>query len=68
MIEWSMKRRKVTLHAKDLGISPRTAMRWWKHYEETREIAYKKSQRNPGRPNSFTLEHEQHIQHEKQLG
>ncbi|KAI7867983.1 hypothetical protein BDF14DRAFT_1725449, partial [Spinellus fusiger] len=42
MIECPMERGKVNLHAKDLGISPRTAMRWWKHYEETREVAYKK--------------------------
>jgi transposase len=62
MIEGPMERGKVTLHAKDLGINPRTAMRWWKHYEETGEVAYKKSQRNPGRPNSFTPEHEQYIQ------
>lgn len=55
-----MERGKVILHAKDLGINPRTAMRWWKHYQETGEVAYKKSQRNPGRSNSFTPE--QHIQ------
>ncbi|KAG1470494.1 hypothetical protein G6F56_002655 [Rhizopus delemar] len=62
MIEGPMEREKVTLHAKDLGINPRTAMRWWKYYEETGEVAYKKSQRNSGQPNSFTPEHEQHIQ------
>ncbi|KAG0734658.1 hypothetical protein G6F57_012312 [Rhizopus arrhizus] len=62
MIEGPMERGKVTLHAKDLRINPRTAMRWWKYYEETGEVAYKKSQRNSGRPNSFTPEHEQHIQ------
>lgn len=41
MIEGPMERGKVTLHAKDLGINPRTAMRWWKYYEETGEVAYK---------------------------
>jgi hypothetical protein len=52
----------VTLHAKDLGINPRTAMRWWKHYQETRKVVYKKLQRNTKRPNSLTPEHEKHIQ------
>jgi transposase len=52
----------MTLHAKDLGINPRTAMRWWKHYQETGKVVYKKLQRNPDRPNSLTPEHEQHIQ------
>ncbi|KAG1011794.1 hypothetical protein G6F27_003422 [Rhizopus arrhizus] len=36
-----MERGKMTLHAKDLGINPRTAMRWWKHYEETGKAALK---------------------------
>ncbi|KAG0888246.1 hypothetical protein G6F15_001725 [Rhizopus arrhizus] len=52
----------MTLHAKDLEINPRTAMRWWKHYQETGKVVYKTLQRNPGRPNSLTPEHEQHIQ------
>ncbi|GAA5802141.1 hypothetical protein HPULCUR_007602 [Helicostylum pulchrum] len=56
------ERGKVTSHAKDLGINPRTAMRWWKHYEEIGKVAYKKSERNFGRPNSLTPEHEQSIQ------
>jgi transposase-like protein len=50
MIEGPTGRGKVTLHARDLGINPRTAMRWWKHYQETGKVAYKKLQRNPGRP------------------
>ncbi|KAG0740695.1 hypothetical protein G6F57_005413 [Rhizopus arrhizus] len=62
MIEGPTERGKVTLHAKDLGINPRTAMRWWKHYQETGKAAYKKLQRNPGRPSSLTPEYEQHIQ------
>jgi hypothetical protein len=52
----------VTLHAKDLGINPRTAMRWWKHYQETGKVVYKTLQRNPGLSNSLTPENEQHIQ------
>jgi transposase len=52
----------VNLHARNLGINPCTAMRWWKYYQETGKVAYKKLQRNPGRPNSLTPEHEQHIQ------
>jgi hypothetical protein len=62
MIEGPKERGKVTLHAKDLGIHPRTAMRWWKHYLETGEVAHKKSERNPCLPNSFAPEHEQYIQ------
>jgi transposase len=62
MIEDPMERGKVTLYAKDLGINSRTAIRWWKHCQETGKLAYKKLQRNPGRPNSLTPEHEQHIQ------
>ena len=37
-------------------------MRLWKHCQETEKVVYKKLQRNPGRPNSLTPEHEQHIQ------
>ncbi|KAG1145070.1 hypothetical protein G6F37_010586 [Rhizopus arrhizus] len=62
MIEGPTERGKVTLYAKDLGINPRTTMRWWKHYQETEKIVYKKLQRNPSRPNSLTTEHKQHIQ------
>lgn len=61
MIEGPRERGKVTSHAKDLGINPRTAMRRWKHYVETGEVAYKKSERNMGRPNSFIPKHEQQI-------
>lgn len=62
MVEGPLERGKVILHAKNLGINPRTAMRWWKHYQETGEVAYKKSQYNLGRLASFTFEHEQYIQ------
>ncbi|KAG0733113.1 hypothetical protein G6F33_013391 [Rhizopus arrhizus] len=62
MIEGPTERGKVILHAKNLGINPRTAMRWWKHYQGTGKIVYKKLQRSPGQPNSLTPEHEQHIQ------
>jgi DNA invertase Pin-like site-specific DNA recombinase len=43
MIEGPMERGKVNLHAKNLGINPHTALRWWKYYEEAGEVAYKKS-------------------------
>jgi transposase len=62
MIEGPTERGKVNLHARNLGINPRTAKRWWKYYQETGKVAYKKLQRNPGRPNSLTTEHEQLIQ------
>ncbi|KAG1141731.1 hypothetical protein G6F37_008008 [Rhizopus arrhizus] len=35
MIEGPTERGKVTLYAKNLGINPRTAIRWWKYYQET---------------------------------
>jgi hypothetical protein len=38
MIEGPTERGKVILHAKDLGINPRTAMCWWKHYQETGKV------------------------------
>ncbi|KAG1455734.1 hypothetical protein G6F56_006996 [Rhizopus delemar] len=56
------ERGKVNSHAKDLRINPPTAMYWWKHYGEIGKVAYKKSERNFGRPNSLTPEHEQRIQ------
>ncbi|KAG1149536.1 hypothetical protein G6F37_002681 [Rhizopus arrhizus] len=62
MIKDPTERGKVALYAKDLGINPRTAMRWWKHYQKTGKVVYKKLQKNPGRPNSLTPEHEHHIQ------
>ncbi|KAG0778579.1 hypothetical protein G6F22_011152 [Rhizopus arrhizus] len=62
IIEDPTERGKVTLYAKDLGINPRTAMRWWKLYQKTGKVVYKKLQKKPGRPNSLTPEHEQHIQ------
>jgi transposase len=62
MIEGPTERGKVILHAKDIGINPCTAMRWWKYYQETGKVAYKKLQRSPGRSNSLTTEHEQRIQ------
>ena len=54
------------MHAKDLGINPRTAMRWWKLYQETGKVVYKKLQRIPSQPNSLTTEHKQHIQQIKE--
>ncbi|KAG1052394.1 hypothetical protein G6F43_005461 [Rhizopus delemar] len=62
MIEGPMERGKVAFHAKDLEINPRIVMRWRKHYQETGKVAYKKLQRNPGRPNSLAPEHGQYIQ------
>ncbi|KAG0797195.1 hypothetical protein G6F57_000562 [Rhizopus arrhizus] len=45
MIEGLTERGKVTLHAKGLGINPRTAMRWWKHYQETGKALKRKRTR-----------------------
>jgi transposase-like protein len=61
MIEIPVKRGKVAVIARNLGVKPSTAARWWKQYQETEEVLYKKSEKNLGRPSNFTGEHEQHI-------
>ena len=35
-------KRKSDFACKDLGINPRTAMCWWKRYQETGKITYEK--------------------------
>lgn len=47
--------------AKDLNINYRTALRWWKCYERTGEVAYKESEQNSGPKSSFTTEHNEYI-------
>ncbi|KAI8091792.1 hypothetical protein BDF21DRAFT_449166 [Thamnidium elegans] len=62
MIEDPVKRSRVAAVARQFGIAPSTATRWWKQYNKTGEVPYKKSERNVGRPSTFTNQHEQHIE------
>jgi transposase len=62
MIEGPVKRGRKAAIARELGVKYITAKRWWEHYEETGEVPYKKSERNIGRPRTFTEEHEEYIQ------
>jgi transposase-like protein len=47
--------------ALQLGIVPRTAQRWWRHWEEHGEVPTKKSTCNIGRESEFTPEHEEFV-------
>lgn len=60
MIEGPVKRGRLAAVARELGIKPSTAARWWTLYKETAVVPYKKSEKNFG--SFFTDEHEQHIQ------
>lgn len=62
MIEDPVKRGRMSAVARELGIKNSTAKRWWEHYQETGEVPYKKSEKNVGRPRTFTEEHEEYIQ------
>lgn len=62
MIEGPVRRGRVAEVARQFGIAYNTANRWWKLYNETCEIPYKKSEKNVGRPSFFSDEHEQHIE------
>ena len=46
--------------AKDLNINYRTALRWWKYYEGTEEVEYKKSEQNSDPKSSLTTEHNEY--------
>jgi transposase len=61
MLESAEERGRIVRFAKELGVEPRTARRWWKRYYETNEVPYKLSKNNVGRPSSFTTEHETYI-------
>lgn len=61
MLESPEERGKVTQYAKELGIHPRTAKRWWDFYKETEEVPYKQSKTNNGAKSSFKVEHEEYI-------
>ncbi|KAG1446093.1 hypothetical protein G6F55_011686 [Rhizopus delemar] len=61
MLEQPLERGLVSKVAKDLNINYRTVLRWWHHYNETEEIAYKKSELNSGLKSSFTAAHNEYI-------
>ncbi|GAA5812832.1 hypothetical protein MFLAVUS_006291 [Mucor flavus] len=50
IIEHPVKRGRMPVVARELGIKNSTAKRWWEHYQETGEVPYKKSEKNVGRP------------------
>ncbi|CEP09722.1 hypothetical protein [Parasitella parasitica] len=62
MLESPEERGKATRFAKQLGIHPRTAQRWWAQYRESGEIPYKQSRFNNGPECSFTSSHQDFVQ------
>lgn len=60
MIESPEERGKAARFARELGINERTAQRWWKQYQETNEVPYKKSRAN-GLESSFKSEHQEYV-------
>ncbi|KAG1448508.1 hypothetical protein G6F56_008922 [Rhizopus delemar] len=61
MIENPEEKGNITKFAKEFLINPRTAERWWKIYQKTGEVPYKKSKNNRGPKSSFTEEHKDFI-------
>ena len=61
MLESPKEHGLVAKIARNLNIKYRTALRWWHIYEETEEIAYKKSEQNSCPKSSFTIEHNKYI-------
>jgi hypothetical protein len=61
MLESPQEHGLVAKVARNLNIKYLTALRWWHIYEETEEIAYKKSEKNSGQESSFTIEHYKYI-------
>lgn len=61
ILENPQKRGLVAKVARDLNINHRTALRWWKYYEGTEEVAYKIFEQNSGPKSSFTTEHNEYI-------
>ncbi|RCH80243.1 hypothetical protein CU097_002742 [Rhizopus azygosporus] len=61
MLEQPVKRGVVSKVARDLNINYRTAVGWWHLYNETEDIAYKKSEQNSGSKSLFTTAHNEYI-------
>lgn len=55
----------ATKFAKELGIEPRVAQRWWENYKAKEEMPYKKSIVSNGSKNIFINKHDNQI---KQIG
>lgn len=53
--------RSVAKIGRERGINERVAHRWWKNYEETGELRFKKTSRITGRPTVFTDSHKYHV-------
>lgn len=62
MIEVPEERSNITMFARELAIDPLTAERWWKSYNKTGEVPYKKSKINSGPKISITAKHEEYIE------
>ncbi|CAO3645236.1 unnamed protein product, partial [Mucor hiemalis] len=61
MIEAPEERGNIAKFSKQLAINPRTAERWWKSYQTSGEVSYKKTA-NIGPKSSITAEQEEHIE------
>jgi transposase len=61
IIETPEEKGNIAKFAKEFLINPRTAERWWKTYQKTGEIPYKKSKNNSGPKSTFTKEHKDFI-------
>lgn len=61
MIEAPEERGNIAKFSKQLAINPRTAERWWKSYQTSGEVPYKKTA-NIGPKSSITAEQEEHIE------
>ena len=61
MLESPQEHGLVAKVARNLNIKYCIVLRWWHVYEETEEIAYKKSEQNSSPKSSFTIEHNKYI-------
>ncbi|KAG1150441.1 hypothetical protein G6F37_011198 [Rhizopus arrhizus] len=61
MIENPEEKGTIVKFAKEFLINPCTVERWWKTYQKTGEIPYKKSKNNSGPKSAFTEEHKDFI-------
>jgi hypothetical protein len=58
MIERPQEKGNITRFAKELMVNPHIAGRWWKTYEKSGEVSYKKSKDNSGPKTTIFAEHE----------
>ncbi|ORE00912.1 hypothetical protein BCV72DRAFT_253381 [Rhizopus microsporus var. microsporus] len=62
ILESPEERGRATRLAKQLGINPRTAQRWWVQYQKSGEVPYKQSRFNSGPECLFTSTHQDFVQ------